>query len=186
MSQPYQASARAPLQTVCVHARVRKPSAEQPVRAVHLSITSLQPLFSVKQEEAAAMLGLSLTSLKSACRRLGLSRWPYTRPRLGGGSEASESVLAEVEASHDEETAAARADAFEVPWTPQWVADETGGNTSQQGTMVLEARALDEVFEGSEEARADVSWISWYMSREMDEDPESFLDGATTPYWGRF
>eukprot|EP00960_Hanusia_phi_P066535 766417-Hanusia_phi.AAC.4 len=33
----------------------------------------------MKQEEVASALGVSLTSFKAACRRLGLKKWPYLR-----------------------------------------------------------------------------------------------------------
>ncbi|EKX42776.1 hypothetical protein GUITHDRAFT_111146 [Guillardia theta CCMP2712] len=46
---------------------------------VSLSLQALSPLFHTPQDQAAHVLGISLTSLKSACRRLGISRWPYKR-----------------------------------------------------------------------------------------------------------
>ncbi|EKX30977.1 hypothetical protein GUITHDRAFT_122818 [Guillardia theta CCMP2712] len=41
----------------------------------------IRSLFYLKQEDAAVQLGISLTSLKTACRKLGISRWPYSRTR---------------------------------------------------------------------------------------------------------
>jgi hypothetical protein len=40
---------------------------------------ALRRLFCVPQPEAAKALGVSLTTLKKTCRRLGLVRWPYIR-----------------------------------------------------------------------------------------------------------
>ena len=37
-------------------------------------------LFGRPQPEAAQILGISLTTLKQVCRRLGVTRWPYRRP----------------------------------------------------------------------------------------------------------
>eukprot|EP00960_Hanusia_phi_P055339 762946-Hanusia_phi.AAC.3 len=48
----------------------------------------------MKQEEVASALGVSLTSFKAACRRLGLKKWPYLRSyaeeRQSSGSEGDE------------------------------------------------------------------------------------------------
>jgi len=45
-----------------------------------VNIEDLQMLFEKPQPEAAKTLGISLTTLKQVCRRLGVSRWPYRRP----------------------------------------------------------------------------------------------------------
>ena len=44
-----------------------------------VDIEQLQMLFEQPQPEAAKRLGISLTTLKQVCRRLGVSRWPYRR-----------------------------------------------------------------------------------------------------------
>lgn len=54
-----------------------------PVRGrppVKVDIEALQLLFDRPQPEAASSLGISLTSLKLVCRKLGMTRWPYRRP----------------------------------------------------------------------------------------------------------
>uniref|UniRef100_A0A7S4NPG4 RWP-RK domain-containing protein n=1 Tax=Guillardia theta TaxID=55529 RepID=A0A7S4NPG4_GUITH len=56
-----------------------KDSKERVGGAVVLSPASLSKLFHMRQLDAAKHLGISLTSLKSACRRIGLDRWPYER-----------------------------------------------------------------------------------------------------------
>eukprot|EP00960_Hanusia_phi_P045379 757200-Hanusia_phi.AAC.2 len=44
---------------------------------LELSLDSISPYFHMKQVEAAKRLGISSTSLKTACRKLGIARWPY-------------------------------------------------------------------------------------------------------------
>jgi hypothetical protein len=39
----------------------------------------IKRLFHLPQQRAAQMLGVSLSKLKSMCRKLGVARWPYTR-----------------------------------------------------------------------------------------------------------
>ncbi|EKX36590.1 hypothetical protein GUITHDRAFT_117246 [Guillardia theta CCMP2712] len=46
---------------------------------VELTYELVSRFFEMKQEDAAQQLGLSLTSFKGACRRLGVVRWPYNR-----------------------------------------------------------------------------------------------------------
>ena len=48
--------------------------------AARVDVNSMRTMFGMPQPEAAKALGVSLTTLKQACRRLGLSRWPYRRP----------------------------------------------------------------------------------------------------------
>ncbi|EKX36823.1 hypothetical protein GUITHDRAFT_116989 [Guillardia theta CCMP2712] len=43
--------------------------------------TQIESLFHLRQTEAAAYLGISLTAMKAACRRVGISKWPYSRIR---------------------------------------------------------------------------------------------------------
>mmetsp|Transcript_26310 Transcript_26310/g.86451 ORF Transcript_26310/g.86451 Transcript_26310/m.86451 type:complete len:188 (+) Transcript_26310:122-685(+) len=64
--------------SVIVSPRVRGASSSS-AADVKLDLQTLQPLFSMKQEVAAERLGICLTSLKSACRKLGIRRWPYSR-----------------------------------------------------------------------------------------------------------
>uniref|UniRef100_A0A7S0HLH5 RWP-RK domain-containing protein n=1 Tax=Hanusia phi TaxID=3032 RepID=A0A7S0HLH5_9CRYP len=51
-----------------------------PSTQIRLSPAVLQPLFTLKQRDAADRLGISLSSLKTACRRIGIFRWPGSRP----------------------------------------------------------------------------------------------------------
>eukprot|EP00960_Hanusia_phi_P049378 759523-Hanusia_phi.AAC.4 len=66
---------------VQVNARPRNANGYVTVKKVQLEESVLRPLFGIRQEDAAQYLGVSLSSLKSACRRLGINRWPYTRSR---------------------------------------------------------------------------------------------------------
>ena len=47
--------------------------------AMQLGYSAVAALFDIPQGEAAQRLGISLTALKTASRKLGISRWPYTR-----------------------------------------------------------------------------------------------------------
>ena len=47
--------------------------------AMQLGYSAVAALFDMTQAEAAQRLGISLTALKTVSRKLGISRWPYTR-----------------------------------------------------------------------------------------------------------
>uniref|UniRef100_A0A7S0F1T5 RWP-RK domain-containing protein n=1 Tax=Hanusia phi TaxID=3032 RepID=A0A7S0F1T5_9CRYP len=47
--------------------------------AITLTERDIVSLFSLRQGDAARHLGISLTALKAACRRLGVPKWPYLR-----------------------------------------------------------------------------------------------------------
>ena len=44
-----------------------------------LNLEAVQAKFNLPQQEAASALGISVTSLKQVCRKLGVRRWPYHR-----------------------------------------------------------------------------------------------------------
>ena len=48
---------------------------------VCFDIDTIGVYFDVPQSDAAKNLGISLTALKQVCRKLGLTRWPYVRPK---------------------------------------------------------------------------------------------------------
>ncbi|EKX38080.1 hypothetical protein GUITHDRAFT_115842 [Guillardia theta CCMP2712] len=48
-------------------------------RPVSLDMDSLSRLMDLRQSDAADILGISLTALKCACRRIGLKRWPRSK-----------------------------------------------------------------------------------------------------------
>ena len=45
-----------------------------------VSYQAIASFFGQPQNDAARQLGISLTTLKQVCRKLGLTRWPYMRP----------------------------------------------------------------------------------------------------------
>ena len=44
-----------------------------------LNLEAVQAKFNLPQQEAASALGISVTSLKQVCRKLGVTKWPYHR-----------------------------------------------------------------------------------------------------------
>ena len=69
---------------VCIYPRRKagEKDAGTPARgrpAIQLGYSAVATLFDIPQKEAAQRLGISLTGLKVVSRKLGISRWPYTR-----------------------------------------------------------------------------------------------------------
>ena len=61
---------------------------------MHLDRRRLESLFHLPQPQAAQAVGVSLTTFKASCRRLGVRRWPYKKAgRSGGEAEATTSPL---------------------------------------------------------------------------------------------
>mmetsp|Transcript_6165 Transcript_6165/g.14232 ORF Transcript_6165/g.14232 Transcript_6165/m.14232 type:complete len:182 (+) Transcript_6165:174-719(+) len=54
----------------------------------------IESLFVMKQCEAAQKLGVSLSTLKNACRRLGFEKWPYARNRKLSDPEMPDDIEA--------------------------------------------------------------------------------------------
>lgn len=48
---------------------------------VKVDSSAVRALFGIPQPSAAKTLGISLTSLKQLCRKMGVARWPYRRGR---------------------------------------------------------------------------------------------------------
>eukprot|EP00287_Rhodomonas_sp_CCMP768_P002573 CAMPEP_0196721746 /NCGR_PEP_ID=MMETSP1091-20130531/4232_1 /TAXON_ID=302021 /ORGANISM="Rhodomonas sp., Strain CCMP768" /LENGTH=174 /DNA_ID=CAMNT_0042063285 /DNA_START=48 /DNA_END=572 /DNA_ORIENTATION=+ len=69
---------------VTVHARKKAGQSRRSQKSIVLSIELVRTLFDRPLPEAAAAVGLGATAFKSACRQLGIERWPYiagqTRP----------------------------------------------------------------------------------------------------------
>eukprot|EP00960_Hanusia_phi_P011604 338747-Hanusia_phi.AAC.3 len=61
--------------------RKKGESARSSTCSLSLSLVDIKSLFYMRQSEAATFLGISLTAMKNACRRVGISRWPYSRQR---------------------------------------------------------------------------------------------------------
>eukprot|EP00960_Hanusia_phi_P057488 763582-Hanusia_phi.AAC.1 len=65
---------------VRVSCRRRADASLPPSPAVSLSRDRLLALQKThRQADAARVLGISLTAIKNACRKLGLGSWPYSR-----------------------------------------------------------------------------------------------------------
>ncbi|EKX54404.1 hypothetical protein GUITHDRAFT_99884 [Guillardia theta CCMP2712] len=50
-------------------------------KTAELTQDFLESLFVLRQQDAAQMLGFSITTMKHLCRRLGIRKWPYSRGR---------------------------------------------------------------------------------------------------------
>jgi hypothetical protein len=74
---------------------IPRPTAEDATRSgspVELTKEMLKSKFDMRLSDAAKSLGMSITSFKQACRKLGLARWPrrpHSRPPRTGASAAS-------------------------------------------------------------------------------------------------
>ena len=72
---------------------------------VRVDENRMRTMFGMPQPEAAKALGVSLSTLKMACRRLGLSRWPYRRcgrPSKGNPRGSADTSNVPDHFSHDE------------------------------------------------------------------------------------
>ena len=83
----------------------RRRTAEIPTKGrpplLDVNIDCLRPLFHLPQPEAAQKLGVSLTRLRSTCRRLGLKSWPSAEmPAMV--SEASDKTILRAESEMTE------------------------------------------------------------------------------------
>ncbi|EKX33618.1 hypothetical protein GUITHDRAFT_155982 [Guillardia theta CCMP2712] len=70
---------------------------------IRLGYEDITGLFHMRQTEAAKYLGISLTTMKSVCRRVGITRWPYSRQRDRAGSPCSTDSASSDEAHHAHE-----------------------------------------------------------------------------------
>ncbi|EKX49894.1 hypothetical protein GUITHDRAFT_104292 [Guillardia theta CCMP2712] len=95
-----------PETTVTINARSRHGLLRK-IKSVQIDLNLLSSMFHMRQDNAARSLGVSLTSLKIACRRLGLSRWPYNGGvrAEGSGSGRGEGSTGEGGAGRREEEA---------------------------------------------------------------------------------
>eukprot|EP00960_Hanusia_phi_P050572 760297-Hanusia_phi.AAC.1 len=66
-------------QTVRLFPRKKKGSASSNARELVVDKDTIKLYVHLPQADAAHKLGISLSALKSVCRRIGLARWPYKR-----------------------------------------------------------------------------------------------------------
>ncbi|EKX45829.1 hypothetical protein GUITHDRAFT_108277 [Guillardia theta CCMP2712] len=57
--------------------------------SVMLDSTTVTSYFHMRQSEAAAAFGISLTAFKAACRKLGIQRWPYMRQKAAASAQTA-------------------------------------------------------------------------------------------------
>eukprot|EP00960_Hanusia_phi_P072833 767884-Hanusia_phi.AAC.3 len=72
----------APPRFALVHPRRKRGENARSISEVTVTLKDIQDLFHLRQEAAAQTLGISLTAFKTACRQLGVAKWPYARRRL--------------------------------------------------------------------------------------------------------
>jgi hypothetical protein len=98
------------------------------VAPVAVSLEVLESLASYSLPLAASKLGISATAMKKACRKLGISRWPYLPARAGRTFEAQMAqvqVIASVQEEHknvEEQTA----EDLKVPGPPPMPLSRSG------------------------------------------------------------
>ncbi|EKX37188.1 hypothetical protein GUITHDRAFT_116603 [Guillardia theta CCMP2712] len=118
-------------------------SADPPPQ-VALSSSTLEPLFHLPQDAAAKRLGVSLTSLKAACQKIGIMRWPYSRWSLEVRSpSASKSPPNSEEVSNEE----MEKKAVDVE--------------DQEDDWLMQQMLHQEEEEG---------WLDWYRSCDLHDD----------------
>eukprot|EP00960_Hanusia_phi_P063005 765330-Hanusia_phi.AAC.2 len=156
--------------SVTVHARSKLYNSYGPM-PVRVDERLLARLYDRRQEDAAKILGMSLTSLKMACRRLGIKRWPYSR----------------YEPSLDDLAPSSQPSASQQPNPPS--CQSTGPQTISppQGTFaqapVTHTATPSAALQGSEwqwcspklaDVKLESEWLDWYMDRDMLEEDVSF------------
>eukprot|EP00960_Hanusia_phi_P029838 748201-Hanusia_phi.AAC.1 len=177
--------------------RARAKAGKKPSNGkVDLNLIMLGKLYHLRQEDAARKLGISLTSLKTACRRLGLNRWPYTRAKAKEDTEtAEESPRARTKFRTAEEcllsNIGGRLSTTATSSTADAAPTSSSGSSSTQSSapkldintqseLELDSESSVEGVETGSEGGADTEkvsdqildkkWIEWYMSADDSED----------------
>ncbi|EKX53201.1 hypothetical protein GUITHDRAFT_100911 [Guillardia theta CCMP2712] len=168
----------------------RKKRGQPKVRGMRVSLSKedIQKLFHLRQVEAAKLLGLSLTALKSVCRKVGVLRWPYSRDRQqsttsGLGSSASSGWAGEkLEEVSDASTEDASGGGEEEGRHEEWKGSSTrraeGRESWEASANSMLVGDLEDTWEELEECRRalDAKWIAWYISA-TDESSVTRWDG---------
>ncbi|EKX50756.1 hypothetical protein GUITHDRAFT_103347 [Guillardia theta CCMP2712] len=132
------------LNSVLIQARPRASHRRDHIR---LDLSTVSSLYHLKQVEAAKLLGISLTSLKSGCRRLGIERWPYRR-EMNKRLVANDSMLLQ-DGARGTEVEMAEASQAEPEPEPE---PEPGQKVEELGTNRMEG-----------------DWLNWYMSFPIED-----------------
>eukprot|EP00960_Hanusia_phi_P065763 766204-Hanusia_phi.AAC.3 len=154
---------------------------------VPLSLPALQALFHLPQEIAARRLGMSVSSLKLACRKLGIRRWPYSRWALPPSQAPAPSAANEASelSNKDIPRSAVSSDSSWLPpeGLPSGASAATSSHEQQRPRLAAdaggEAGAEDEeVAPGSGSDRwssswrpydaKDREWLEWYEECELE------------------
>ena len=120
----------------------------------------------MKQEHAAKQLRISVTSLKSVCRQLGISRWPYTRGPKATTTREENNTHPPASRSETSDTTAD----LEMSSGDNDNSDgqETTGKQFASSNLRKESEGsgdslLDEI-EGSRSKVMEQAWVEWYVS----------------------
>ncbi|EKX54350.1 hypothetical protein GUITHDRAFT_99832 [Guillardia theta CCMP2712] len=132
------------------------PRAQTRHQEVTLTVDAVQQLYHLRQDKAAAQLGVCLTSFKAACRRLGIKRWPFTRTQ-GVKKMARRASELGTHGVWDDNLVAFFQSSREGRGEPP-----TGHG---EGCM---RTAKEDVWVGMGEGQAE--WIEWFVGA-TDEDP---------------
>jgi len=85
-------------------------------RKIILTLAAVEARVNLSMPEAALSLGIGVTTLKQACRRLGMPRWPYSR---GASSSSSSSQRSKTRAPPTVETPLWFPDSMYPLWDPE-------------------------------------------------------------------
>ncbi|EKX36946.1 hypothetical protein GUITHDRAFT_116813 [Guillardia theta CCMP2712] len=155
LNPPVRPRAMAASSLVLVSPRPRdSPFPSSSFAKVHVSLSTLEPLFHLPQESAARRLGVSLTSLKAACRKIGIKRWPYRRWPEAGLEDDLGAPAPSLTAASSNNTLVMEA---AVPSPP--VPDETTTTESTHDGWLASVNELGE----------DQEWLSWYMDCDASD-----------------
>ncbi|EKX50501.1 hypothetical protein GUITHDRAFT_151174 [Guillardia theta CCMP2712] len=111
-----------------------------PQEPVSLDQALVKSLFHLTQYEAAQAIGISLSSLKLACRRMGIRKWPYNRRNMSRKSETKRPAGKEGSGASEGEEEAAMHVLF-AQTRPYWL--ESGlEELLEESLMHVSGRAL--------------------------------------------
>ncbi|EKX37010.1 hypothetical protein GUITHDRAFT_116875 [Guillardia theta CCMP2712] len=143
--------------------------------AVNISVETLEQLFHLRQDEAANTLGVSLTSFKLACRKLGLDRWPYLRKaQQGSGSETPGSSSTGVGDAHDAEAVQATFDMLVLEEVKEERGDSSTPALLLEGNFAIGQHGEDthKPWEpnGEQMWSLESDWLQEYMEASEEEE----------------
>ncbi|EKX53850.1 hypothetical protein GUITHDRAFT_100816 [Guillardia theta CCMP2712] len=134
-----------------------------------IDITTLQNLYGVPLVKAAKILGISLTTLKQVCRRLGIQRWPYQKPRkvetvllppsltdraikssLSDVGDGVDETVESIEVEHEDESVA-DSEAHRAPLSPDWEIRDASSEDAEESLVPEELVPIAP------------EWIHWYI-----------------------